>query len=249
MTGDRGKQSSSAADDRVGRVTELWRYPVKSMLGQRHDTLAIEERGVVGDRLYAVRDGDGKFGSGKNTRRFRRIDGLFGFRARYEDGVPVITLPDGREVRGDDDGVHQHLQRALNRSDVSLSRERSVSHFDQAPLHVVTDASLAWLAAALPGTDIDARRLRPNLVVATGCAPGPVEDAWVGRTARIGAEVIVNFTHGTERCVMVNNAQDDLTQDHRVLKAIADANDLKLGVYATVLQSGSISLADPLHFL
>ena len=64
-------------------VAALWRYPVKSMLGERCQSLALTARGVEGDRLYAIRDADGKFGSGKSTRRFRRIDGLFAFHAVY----------------------------------------------------------------------------------------------------------------------------------------------------------------------
>ena len=58
----------------VGTVRELWRYPVKSMRGERCEHLEIDHRGAIGDRLYAVRDEAGKFGSGKTTRRFRRID-------------------------------------------------------------------------------------------------------------------------------------------------------------------------------
>ncbi|WP_255433139.1 MOSC domain-containing protein [Alcanivorax sp. 24] len=49
----------------------MWRYPVKSMLGERCKTLRMTERGVGGDRLFTVRDTEGRFGSGKNTRRFR----------------------------------------------------------------------------------------------------------------------------------------------------------------------------------
>jgi uncharacterized protein len=56
----------------MGRISQFWRYPVKSMLGERRQSLTVEQRGVQGDRLYAVRDADGKFGSGKNTRRFRK---------------------------------------------------------------------------------------------------------------------------------------------------------------------------------
>src|SRR5262249_39520576 len=70
-------------DDREtrGQVVRVWRYPVKSMLGEECAHLVVNERGVMGDRLFAVRDVDGKFGSAKTTRRFRKIDGLFGFRA------------------------------------------------------------------------------------------------------------------------------------------------------------------------
>jgi uncharacterized protein len=54
------------------RIAELWRYPVKSMRGEQVEALTIDSRGVKGDRLFAVTDVDGKFGSGKNTRRFRK---------------------------------------------------------------------------------------------------------------------------------------------------------------------------------
>jgi uncharacterized protein len=55
----------------LGSIERLWRYPVKSMLGEQCDTLAINHRGVEGDRLFAIQNLQGKFGSGKNTRRFR----------------------------------------------------------------------------------------------------------------------------------------------------------------------------------
>ena len=66
----------------IATVVELWRYPVKSLLGEELDQVEMEERGVVGDRLYAVTDREGKLGSGKTTTRFRRLDGLFELRAR-----------------------------------------------------------------------------------------------------------------------------------------------------------------------
>ena len=59
------------------RLARLWRYPVKSMLGESRDSLELNSRGVAGDRLHAVRDSEGKLGSGKDTRRFRHIEGLF----------------------------------------------------------------------------------------------------------------------------------------------------------------------------
>ncbi|MFC9298910.1 MOSC domain-containing protein [Streptomyces sp. NPDC057011] len=56
----------------LGTVERIWRYPIMSTGGERLDTAAVDDRGLVGDRLYAVRDTEGRFGSGKNTRRFRR---------------------------------------------------------------------------------------------------------------------------------------------------------------------------------
>jgi uncharacterized protein len=234
---------------RAGLVAEVWRYPVKSMLGERCENVELDSRGVLGDRLWAVQDRDGKLGSGKNTRRFRRIDGLLGFSARYDGTVPVVTLPGGRQVRGDDPHIDEQLRSALRRADVGLAREAAISHFDQAALHLVTDSSLSWLAAAVTDAAVDARRLRPNLVIATGQPPGFAEDAWVGRSARIGRSVVVEFTHRTERCVMVNNAQDGLRNSSQVLRAVAEANGLSLGIYATVIRAGMIHLGDEIEML
>ena len=66
------------------------------MLGEERTHIDVNERGVEGDRLFAVRDLNGKFGSGKTTRRFRKIDGLFGFSASYHQDDPSIVFPDGR---------------------------------------------------------------------------------------------------------------------------------------------------------
>lgn len=96
----------------LGIVSELWRYPVKSMLGERCESVLIHSRGVDGNRLYAVADANGKFGSGKNTRRFRRRDNLFQYEARYVNEVPVITLPNGETIRGDSPDVNTILSEA-----------------------------------------------------------------------------------------------------------------------------------------
>src|SRR5438067_8424593 len=111
------------------------------MLGERVTSVEIEARGVVGDRLWAVRDAAGKLGSGKNSHRFRRMDGLLRCRAAYRAAGPLITLPDGSTVAGA--GADVALRRELRRPDVSLARESTDPHFDDAPLHLVTTATLA----------------------------------------------------------------------------------------------------------
>ncbi|MGE5156296.1 MAG: MOSC N-terminal beta barrel domain-containing protein [Betaproteobacteria bacterium] len=73
---------------------EIRRYPVKSMPGQILPSVEVGERGLAGDRLWAVRDEDGKLGSGKNTHRFRRSPGLFRFRANAAEPAPIVELPD-----------------------------------------------------------------------------------------------------------------------------------------------------------
>ncbi|MFI5914102.1 MOSC domain-containing protein [Dactylosporangium sp. NPDC051541] len=74
------------------RIVEIRRYPVKSMLGETLPAAAVDARGLAGDRQWAVRGTDGKFGSGKTTRRFRRMDGLFRFRAFTALPGPAAAL-------------------------------------------------------------------------------------------------------------------------------------------------------------
>ena len=85
-----------------GEVKQLWRYPVKSLLGESRTELSIDRRGVVGDRWFAISNSRGKFGSSENTRRFCKIEGLFDFQAKYDDETLIITFPDGRTFKDKD---------------------------------------------------------------------------------------------------------------------------------------------------
>ena len=225
-----------------GVVAALWRYPVKSMLGERCQSLALTGRGVEGDRLYAIRDADGKLGSGKSTRRFRRIDGLFTFHAVYDGDVPVIAFPDGRRLRGDDGSVHGALSAALGQP-VTLAREAAISHMDAGPVHLLTTASLAWLRGLLPAARLDERRFRPNVLVDVPGASS-IEREWLGRTVAVGAEVRLAVRDMTERCAMVSLAQSELPGDPAILRTFAQDAGLDFGVYADVVAPGRISVGD-----
>jgi len=225
-----------------GVVAALWRYPVKSMLGERCPSLALTGRGVEGDRLYAIRGADGKLGSGKSTRRFRRIDGLFTFHAVYDGDVPVIAFPDGRRLRGDDGSVHSALSAALGQP-VTLAREAAISHMDAGPVHLLTTASLAWLRGLLPAARLDERRFRPNVLVDVPGASS-IEREWLGRTVAVGAEVRLAVRDMTERCAMVSLAQSELPGDPAILRTLAQDAGLDFGVYADVVAPGRISVGD-----
>jgi uncharacterized protein len=229
----------------VGTVAALWRFPVKSMLGEELTQAPVDARGILGDRLYAVRDTDGKLGSGKNTRRFRRMDGLLDCRAAYgSDLTPVITLPDGTVVRGDDEHVHWAIGNAIGRPGVTLTKEDVISHFDDEPLHVVTSATLNWLADLVPHIETDTRRFRPNLVITVPDTVGRPEDDWVGRELHIGTHLVLYVVDRTPRCVMVNAAQEELPASPEVLRAITDGNDMNLGVHARVRMPGRVRIGD-----
>lgn len=231
-------------DSVVGTVASLWRYPVKSMLGERCDRLELEPREVVGDRLFAVRDEAGKLGSGKHTRRFRRMDGLFGFRARYDEAglVPVITLPDGLAMRGDTQEVHAALSTQLG-IPVTLSREASIPHHDAAPIHLVTTSSLRAIGAALGAERLDERRFRPNVVLETEGA-GFLEDAWIGRTLRVGDTAQLRVESDTERCRMIGLPQDELDEQPRALHELARLHAARLGIYLKVIVPGAVRVGD-----
>src|SRR5919204_1676101 len=104
-----------------GSVVALWRYPVKSMLGEELNASAVTTRGLLGDRAYALVDrSDGKVASAKNPRKWPQ---LFDFRAAFVEtprpGATVppvrITLPDGTLITSEQSDVDQVLSRALKR--------------------------------------------------------------------------------------------------------------------------------------
>ncbi|KOX03377.1 hypothetical protein ADK65_07465 [Streptomyces sp. NRRL B-1140] len=235
---------------RLGVIERIWRYPIKSMGGERLESAAVDERGLLGDRLYAVRDAEGRFGSGKNTRRFRRMPGLLRLRSRYPEAEPLaepeLLDPDGVPVAD----ATAYLRRYLQRHDVEVAREGSVSHFDQLALSVLSTATLDWMRTALAGLAVDERRFRPNLLIRTPPGtPAFVEDQWLGSEVRIGTSVGVAFVRSSERCVMVNESQQDLPYSPLVLKTIAQAHAMRLDALGTVTDPGTIGVGDPVTVL
>jgi uncharacterized protein len=110
-------QSSSA-----GSVASLWRYPVKSMMGEELNAAEITELGLVGDRQFAVVDAvTGKVAGAKNPRKWGNF---FDFRAAYveppESGPELrtvrLTLPDGAVVTSDQPDLDDVLSAALGRA-------------------------------------------------------------------------------------------------------------------------------------
>lgn len=227
----------------IGLVARLWRYPVKSMLGEECREVALGVRGFQGDRLFAVRDAEGKFGSGKSTRRFRLLDGLFGLRARDAGEWPEIVFADGRRMQGNDPGIDDALSAALG-APVTLAREGATAHFDDGAVHLLSTAALEWLRLRLPESRIDERRFRPNIVVAASGAGQP-EQSWIGRTVRLGADATLQITAPTGRCRMTTLAQGDLPEDAKVLRCLAQEAGAEFGVYAEVVKPGRIAAGDP----
>ena len=219
-----------------GKVTSLWRYPVKSLIGEKLENLDIDARGVSGDRVYAVSNSDGKFGSGKDTRRFRRIDGLFSMSAEYSENGVSIKFPDGIVLTDKDPSMNSKLSLTLGQS-VTLTKESEIPHFDDAGIHILTTSSLSLLDELLPNSSIDSRRFRPNIVIDSQY----LDQDLVGKTIKIGA-TILEITHKTERCRMITIAQPSLENRPEILKSVSQQFDLDFGVYAKVLSTGTVSV-------
>ncbi|GLW71205.1 molybdenum cofactor sulfurase [Kitasatospora phosalacinea] len=229
----------------VGVVERLWRYPVKSTGGELLDSVEVEERGLVGDRLYAVRDGAGKLGSGKSTRRFRRMDGLLRLSARLGSRIdgPDLFDPLGMPVPDPDSFLRAYLEQ----EDVALAREDAVSHFDELPVSVLTTATLDWVARAVPSAVVDERRFRPNVLLRTPPGTPPfTEDAWCGREGRVRGGVRLAFVRASARCAMVGTAQPGLPHAPEILKTVVHERDGELAALATVARPGPLRVGDAL---
>lgn len=247
---------NSGSFQTVGAVARLWRYPVKSMRGEQIGDALVDTRGLAGDRRFAVWDAEGKFGSCKNSRRFRRMDGLLDFRSGYGDddmagvqatSVPHLVAPDGARHAVPSPDADAAVRAHLGRTDVRIMAEADVPHHDSSPLHLLSAATLDWYVQALQDVPADERRLRPNLVVDLPGMPAFAEDGWAGRTVRIGSgpdAVVARWVKQTERCRTLNVEQDDLPYTSRGLKVL-NHRHMNLGVYLEVLTAGRIRLGDP----
>jgi uncharacterized protein YcbX len=220
------------------RLEELRRYPVKAMAGESLDSVVVDGRGLDGDRWFAVLDEEGRMATGKDSRRFRRRDEIFEFRATTTEAGVRVEGRGGSWSVGDpalDDALSDHMG-----ARVRVLAEQDDSHQDGAAVSIVGTASLDWCREHLD-VDADVRRLRTNLVVAT--TEPFVEETWTGGVVRIG-DVELDVVERTERCRMVDIAQDDLPPQPGWLKALGRERELCLGVYASVRTPGRIGRGD-----
>ena len=235
-------------------MRRMWRYPVKSMLGEELDACELTGRGFVGDRAYALVDSeDGKVASTKNPRKWAR---LFECRAEFlEDSRAVrITLPDGTRVSAAEPEAAERLSGLLGRTatletsapgvpvleelwldgspdgravtDETFAKGSPAGTFyDYAVVHLVTTATLDRLSELYPEGRFDPRRFRPNLLVQSEEGEaGFVENGWIGKTVAIGDDVRIRVTDPCPRCVMTTLAQEDLPADPGILRTAARHN-------------------------
>lgn len=249
-------------------VSQLWRFPVKSMAGEPLESARITEAtGVLGDRGYAVLDVEtGRIASAKHPRHWAP---MLGFKARVveRDGERhprvAIELPGGKRVHTDERDVDAVLSAVLGRevklistppqqvtydeldsaSGVAKAAPLAVgapegTFFDFASLHIVTTGTLAKLSELRPESRFEVARFRPNVVVDSGDSTFH-ENEWAGHVLSIGDEVQAYVKFPCPRCVMTTLAQGDLPADPNILKT-ATANTLLFPLLAKKLPSVGI---------
>lgn len=122
---------------------------------------------------------------------------------------------------------------------------RPSTFFDAATVHLLTTATLNQFQSLTPTSRFETRRFRPNLVIqpANG-ATGFVENDWVGKTLAIGNEVRLSITEPCPRCIMTTMPQGELPRDMEILRSAVKHNGGHIGIYANVLQGGTIQRGD-----
>ena len=258
----------------VGTVGELYRYPVKSMLGEALDSLVLASGGVEGDRALALLDAEtGRVATAKHPRLWRR---LLQFRATLDGAGVHISGADGSAV----EDVDRELSAALGR-EVHLAGTRpagaeverpdpvdvlehgveadvpfgtleiaqgstGTTFVDYAPVHLITTATLDRIGA-------EAVRYRPNLVIATPTGTPYAENDWVGREIVIG-EVRLRGTLPTPRCSVPTLEHGPLPRAAHAVRTVLEENRVDVegfgvlpcaGVYAEVLSGGTVHAGDP----
>ncbi len=205
-------------------VKELWRYPVKSLAGERIEKARIDQLGIDGDRRIVVRNGQGRVITSRTHHRLLGLEGVL-------DGEGVARISG---CAWDSPEALALVRRAAG-PDAELVAYEGVERFDVLPLLVATDGAIAHMG-------FDGRRLRPNIVI--GGVSGLEERTWPGRRLRIG-DAVISVAQLRGRCIMTTYDPDTLTQDPNVLKSIARELGGTMALDCAVVSGASVRVGEP----
>ena len=206
-------------------VAEIWRYPVKSLAGERIAEADVRADGIPGDRAFQVRRANGRI---VDARAHPKMLALH----------PTLTPADDLLVDGrawDSPEVARAVEEAAAVGPgAHLERRETAERFDVLPLLVATDGAIAAFG-------YDYRRLRPNILL--GGVEGLAERDWEGGALQIGG-ALIGVLRLRGRCVMTTWDPDTQQQNPAVFQHITECFDGKLALDCWVICPGRIRVGD-----
>ena len=229
----------------IGQVEAIYRYPVKSMAGERMEVADLGWHGIDGDRRLAFRRLQER--SGFPWLSATRLPDLLLFTPlRREDGadrdLPThVRTPEGADMAIYGEELAAEIERRHG-APVEMTHLRD-GIFDDGDVSVIAADTVREIAS-LAGRSLDIRRFRPNVVVRL-LRPSPFqEDEWLGGVLAFGDPgegPRVSVTMRDLRCSMVNFDPDSGHSAPEVMKSIVRANQNNAGVYCTVIRTGRLA--------
>ena len=227
----------------IGRVEAIFRYPVKSMRGERLEAARVGFHGLGGDRRLALRLIDDR--SGLPWLTASKLPELVTFTPHGSDGAPGdlpthVRLPDGAEMPVFGEELAAEIGRRHGAPVQMMQLKQGI--FDEATISVITLDTVGEISR-LAGQVPDVRRFRPNIVVRALRSVAFQEDEWVGGVLSFGGEEgpAVAVTLRDVRCSMVNFDPDSAKPAPEMLKTVVRVNGNNAGVYGTVTRCGTLA--------
>lgn len=236
----------------IGRVEAIYRYPVKSMRGERITNATLGWHGLDGDRRFAFRRIEDR--SFFPWLTAGKLAGLLQYEPICDQGSTAPRVP--THVRTPGGEVHSIFSdelaaevSALHKSPVQMTQLKD-GIFDDASISILATDTVTAIADAA-GLPVDARRFRPNLLVRLFTAGSFQEDQWLNGVLTFGegdAPPAIAVTRRDVRCAMINLDPDTAMSSPEVLKAVVRINDNNAGVYGTVTRTGGLTVGQSIYF-
>jgi hypothetical protein len=234
----------------VARVVALYRYPVKSMRGERIEATAVSWHGVAGDRRYAFVRGDDASGfpwlTARQVPQMVRYTPRFVDPARPRESAVVVRLTDGRELPVTSAALLEDLAGRYRAPGPIHLLQISRGAHDSAGISIISTTTLNTLSDRV-GEELDPVRFRPNIVVELLPGAKGTEDEWADGLACFGERADsarVRANRKDVRCMMVNLDPETAQQNPAVLRAVVQMRAECAGIYGAVEAPGTIQVGD-----
>lgn len=236
----------------IGFVEAIFRYPVKSMGGERLEAAAVGWHGVEGDRRLALRRMEDKGGFPWLTAG--KLPDLILYNPQYKEGsdqgaLPShVRTPDGKEL----DLFGEELAAEVAGRYGAPLQMMHLKHgiFDDGAISLICSETVVEISR-LAELRADVRRFRPNIVIRSKRPVAFQEDEWVGGVLTVGegpAAPAIAVTMRDVRCAMLNLDPDTAKPTVEMMKAVVGANQNNAGVYGAVTRIGQIAIGQTVFF-